>query len=389
MSGGKGMEASIRAVLTDEGLRRREFPVTERAAFLAHAASAPLPARVAAAIGEYARRATEDGQFEHLHREAEDESRALAANLLGASADEIGFIPSTSAGLSAVAAGMDWNPGDSVVIADGDFPSNVYPWLNLERLGVRVNRIPRKPEGAIEPADVEAALDARTRLVSLSSVQFSTGAAIDVDAIGAMLHGRGVQFCLDAIQSLGALPCSVQHVDYLAADAHKWLLGPQGIGIFYVRRERFKDLHPVTVGWKSVRAGRDFRRVELDFHDSARRYESGNLNALGVVGLRAALTLITEASVPFIAERLRSLRAMLVSGLMARGCEVLGASNRTPTGITCFRHPGVDSPALYKRLDEARVIVSMRDDLTGRPCIRVAPHFYTSDADIQRLFDLL
>jgi selenocysteine lyase/cysteine desulfurase len=386
------------ALLADEDLRRREFPVAGRVIYLAHAAVGPLPARVAAAIAGYAARAAETGQFEHLHKPAEDSARSLAAAMLGASADEIAFVPSTSAGLSLVAAGLPWRDGDSVVIAEGDFPANVYPWLGLERRGVRVRRIPKNTGGLITKLDVLSALDERTRLVSLSSVHFSTGAAIDVDAIGALLHERGVLFCVDAIQSLGALPISARHVDFLAADAHKWLLGPQGIGVLFVRRERFSELYPALLGWKSVRADRDYGRAELELKDDARRYEPGNLNALGLVGLAEALSILQAVGVPRIAERLRHLRSILVRGLLDRnfcicvcaaGTAGGGEIDAHPMGITSFYDPAEDMAALHKRLLAEGIVVSLRADPTGRFVIRVAPHFYSTEAEIQALLKAL
>lgn len=175
---------TLDALLHDETLRNREFPVTRHKVYLAHAAVCPLPGRVVRAMVDYSLRASEEAQFEYLHREVEEQTRELAAQLLGASAEEIAFVPSTSAGLSLVAAGLEWEAGDNVVIAEGDFPANIYPWLNLQRRGVKVKFIPKKSDSAVELTDVKQQVDKRTRLVSLSSVHFANGAAIDVDAIG-------------------------------------------------------------------------------------------------------------------------------------------------------------------------------------------------------------
>lgn len=383
----------IKAIAAGEDLRRREFPVTSRVIYLAHAAVAPLPARVSAAIAEYAQRAAETGQFEHLHKAAEDGARSLAAAMLGASPEEIAFVPSTSAGLSLVAAGLPWKEGDGVVIADGDFPANVYPWLGLERRGVRVKRIPRNTDGFITKLDVLKALDEGTRLVSLSSVHFSTGAAVDVDGIGSMLRDRGILFCVDAIQSLGAAPLSARYVDFLAADAHKWLLGPQGIGVLFVRRERLSELFPALLGWKSVHADRDYGHAELLLKDDARRYEPGNLNALGLVGLSEALSMLQSIGVEAIAERLRHLRSILVRGLRDRGFCVKatngGDGDARASGITSFYDPRGDMAELYKKLLSDGIIVSLRADPEGRPCIRVAPHFYSIEEEIQALLRAL
>ncbi len=238
---------TLETLLSDETLRRQEFPVVEQKVFLAHAAVCPLPACVVRAVSAHVEQAGRAGQFEYLHRSSELQARTLSAELLGATPEEIAFVASTSAGVSQVAAGLDWRPGDEVVIADGDFPANVYPWLNLQRLGVRVRLIPRRPTGAITWEDVEEQLSESTRLVSLSSLHYVTGAPLDVDGIGRQLQARGILFCVDAIQSFGAVPTAVQHVDFpdcrraqvVAGSAGDWravcppiLLGPAASGAY-------------------------------------------------------------------------------------------------------------------------------------------------------------
>jgi cysteine desulfurase / selenocysteine lyase len=374
-------------LLADEALRRREFPVAGEKAYLAHAAVCPLPARVVSAMSAYLGHVGRGGQFEYLHANAESGARALAAAMIDATPEEIAFVSSTSAGLSLVAAGLPWQAGDSVVITEGDFPSNVYPWLRLEKLGVRVKSIRTSGDGVATLDAVKEHLDDRTRVVALSSVHYATGARTDVDAIGAYLQARGVLFCVDAIQSLGAVPLSSRHVDFLIADAHKWLLGPQGMGLMFVRASRFEQLDPVLIGWKSIEASKDFVSQKLALARTARRYEPGSLNAIGLVGLHAALELLQRTGVPEIAARLAKLRALLVPALERKGYEVLGGPNavQPSSGIVSFRREGTDMPALCRALDQAGIIASLRHDLTGRACIRVAPHFYTSDAELERL----
>jgi cysteine desulfurase / selenocysteine lyase len=381
------VSGSLPPWVSDESLRRQEFPVCQEKVYLAHAAVCPLPARVVGALQRYLEQVIRGGQFEYLHAAAEEGARTLAAQLLGAKAGEIAFIPSTSAGLSMVAAGLDWKPGDGVVLPQGDFPSNVHPWRELARRGVRVKAIPSTADGAITVEDVAAALDDRTRLVALSSVHYATGAWTDIDAVGAFLLERGVLFCVDAIQSFGALPLSVRNVDFLAADAHKWMLGPQGMGILFVRSERFRELHPPLVGWKSVVANKDFTDQRLEFPDTARRYEPGSLNALGIIGIHAALGLLAEVGIEAIASRLSALRARLLAGLEAKGYSIVGdRAQARPSGITSFQHrTGDDTIALHRSLDQRAIVTSLRDDPKGNKCIRIAPHFYTSDAEIESL----
>jgi len=381
---------TLHALLADAALRRREFPVTGHKIFLAHAAVCPLPACVVRAISGYVERAAQAGQFEPLHYEMETRARQLAAQLLEATPQEIAFVPSTSAGLSLVAAGLPWRPGDRVVVAAGDFPANLYPWLNLRGKGVEVQMIQPLPSGQITPDMVLAHLNEQTRLVSLSSISYATGAPLDVDAIGKELHARGILFCLDAIQSLGAMPCSVKHVDFLAADAHKWLLGPSGIGVLFVRRALLDRLQPVLVGWKSVQDHKDFRTIQAGWADSARRYEPGSLNVLGVVGLAAALELLCSVGLSAITGRLLALRAQLLAGLLERGYLVAGNSSADClTGILSFRRPDLETLRIRRRLEENNIVVSVRDDPRGNHCVRLSPHFYNTEAEMAEVLACL
>jgi len=374
---GRHRVSTMDELLASEERRVREFPVAGNKTFFAHAAVCPLPTVVAKAVVEHAERASREGQFEHLHREAEIGARALAAELIGASPEEIAFVSSTSAGLSMVAQGLSWKAGDSVVIAAADFPSNLHPWLALRAQGVEVRIIGRRPDGTI--------LDSTTRLVALSSAHFGIGTPIDVDAIGQRLHSRQILFCLDAIQTLGAHPTRIDHVDFLVADAHKWLLGPQGIGILYVRSRHWDAMHPVLLGWKSVASSKDYASLVQELSPSAKRYEPGSLNASGICGLHAALKLISDCGIDAISKRTRMLRGRIESGLRAQGHQVLGRHGEDgPTGIVSFRHQAEDLGELAKRLDAESFVLSTRTDVAGHPCIRVAPHFYNTTEEVDR-----
>jgi cysteine desulfurase/selenocysteine lyase len=379
-------DQTLESLFADESIRRREFPVVADKVYLAHAAVCPLPACVVRALTEYLAHAGRGGQFEYLHATAEAQARTLAAALLDASPEEIAFVSSTSAGLSMVAAGLPWQPQDSVVIAEGDFPSNVYPWLRLQKLGVRVKAIPTRGDGLVSLEDVAAHVDGSTRLVALSSVHFATGARMDIEGIGRYLESRGVLFCVDAIQSLGAVPLSTRHVDFMVADAHKWLLGPQGIGLLFVRQSRFETLEPALLGWKSVNAEKDFVRHKLELAPTARRYEPGSLNALGLIGLHAALQMLQHVGSAAISEHLTSLHHFLVPALQLKGYEVLAQTPASlPSGIVSFRHDSRDLPQLYRDLDAHKIVVSLRQDPSGRACLRVAPHFYNTRAELEQL----
>lgn len=377
---------NITSLLKSTQLRHQEFPITTQKTFLAHAAVSPLPRRVSSAIRDYVQRSASLGQWEYLYADIEKETRKYAAALLGADEEEIAFVSSTSMGLSLVAAGLSWGKGDNIVVADGDFSANIYPWLNLSYRGVQTKFIPRHKGGAIKLEEVKNIIDSNTRLVSLSSVNFVTGFKIDVASIGEYLHQRDIFFCVDAVQSLGAAPIDVKYVDFLASSAHKWLLGPLGSGILLVKRKHFAKLHPVLSGWKSVKFNKQYLTYNLDFLDSAQRYEPGSLNILGLVGLHAALKLLLEVGIENIAARLEKLQEIIVSSLLGKGYIVIGATElRRSSGITSFTSQKEDIIKLRHDLDASGFVVSLRENLDGKKCIRISPHFYNTEEEISQL----
>jgi selenocysteine lyase/cysteine desulfurase len=371
------------ALLGDEAQRRAAFPIATERVFLAHAAVCPLPSAVVEAMSSWAGRAARLAQFEYLHADEEAAVRTLAAEMIGGGADEISIQPSTSAALSMVAEGLDWRSGDSVVVADRDFPANLQPWFALERLGVKVVRLPRREDGTIEPEDVLGACDDSTRLVSLSSAHFGVGTPIDVEAIGRALRARDILFCLDAIQTLGAVTTRSEYVDFLAADAHKWLLGPQGVGILWVRREVCSRLRPALVGWKSVVGAKEYGSEPAPYWPDARRFEPGSLSPINIVGLRASLRLLGEVGDDQLTCRVVSLRDRARDGLEDLGFHLLGPPRGAPTGILACRPPdGSTAAELHRALDQRHIVTSLRSDLRGDKCLRIAPHFYNTEEDI-------
>lgn len=350
---------------------------------MAHAAMSPFPRRVCSAIQEYCCKNAADGQWEYLYGDVEEQTKQYAASLIGCDKDEVAFVPSTSAALSMLAGGISWRRGDNIVVADGDFPSNIYPWLNITGQGVEVKFIPRRADGGVYMDDVVKLVDNNTRLVSLSSVNYVTGFKLDIDAIGRYLQERHTLFCLDATQSLGALPFDCRHVDFVAAAAYKWLLAPMGIGVLYVSRKHFATVHPQIVGWKSVKEYKQYLKYDLDFPDSASRYEPSHPNGLGMVGLHAALGLIHEAGIDNVATRLEATRRTLVESLLAMGQEVISPmETKYASQIVSFIPKKHDAAEVRRRLDSNNFVVSLRDTLDNRKCIRVSPHFYNSDDEI-------
>ena len=381
---------TLTELLANEELRRSEFPVARDKIFLAHAGVCPLPRRVAAAVSECAQRGTlGDQEAFVLHRL--NDARRLGAQLLHCQPDEVALVGPTSLALSFVAAGLKFKKGDNILIYHDDYPANVYPWMALAERGVEVRLLNTRGLGVIRPVDVMGQVDENTRLVALASCHFISGYRIDFQAIGKFLRERGILFCLDAIQTLGAFPTTVEHVDILAADAHKWLLGPCGAGLLYVRREIQDRVNPPIYGWHNVRCPNFVAQEQIVFRNGAAKYEAGTHNLLGLVGLIAAMELVLEIGVENIAAELLRKRAWLVPALQAKGFAVLNADAKieNASGIISFHQEGKDLAALHKKLTDAGVVASLRADRKGQNHIRLSPHFYNTDAELQRVSDLL
>jgi cysteine desulfurase / selenocysteine lyase len=381
------MPISISELLQDEARRRREFPVCDGKVFLAHAGVCPLPRRVVDAMKQYMEACAHEHQENVLPDEVIGETRALAAKLIEADQGEIAFVGSTSMGLAMVAAGLPWERGDNAVCYRDDYPANVYPWMDLARRGVEARFVEATPLGNITVEDVERVVDKKTRLVSLASVHFQTGWRLDVDRIGRFLRERGILFCLDGIQSFGALRTSMKFVDFAAADAHKWLLGPLGTAIFYVRREHFDRFHPPLVGWNSASSPNFIAQESLAFKRDARRYEPGSLNLAGIVGLRAALQLIHEYGAEVIEAQVLALAEFVIKRGVKAGFTVLGATEgKGLSGIVSFVTKGQDMAKIHAKLEAAQVVTSLRYCRDGKQCLRLSPHFYNHEEDIVKLF---
>ena len=381
---------TLTELLANEELRRSEFPVARDKIFLAHAGVCPLPRRVAAAVSECARRGTlGDQEAFVLHRL--NDARRLGAQLLHCQPDEVALVGPTSLALSFVAAGLKFKKGDNILIYHDDYPANVYPWMALAERGVEVRLLNTRGLGVIRPVDVMGQVDENTRLVALASCHFVSGYRIDFQAIGKFLRQRGILFCLDAIQTLGAFPTTVEHVDMLAADAHKWLLGPCGAGLFYVRREIQDRVNPPIYGWHNVRCPNFVAQEHIVFRDGATKYEAGTHNLLGLTGLIAAMELVLEIGIENIAAELLRKRAWLVPALQAKGFTVLNADAKIENagGIISFHQAGKDLAALHKKLTDAGVVASLRANRKGQNHIRLSPHFYNTDAELQRVLELL
>jgi len=362
---------------------RAEMPVTRRWGFFDHAAVAPLTARAQQALAEYAADLTENGDV-HEKRWGQriEEVRSLAGQLLNAEATDIAFVKNTSEGIGIVAEGFPWQPGDNIVTAQEEYPANIYPWLNLRDRSVET-RLVASRAGRLDIADIQAAIDERTRVLSLSFVEYASGYRNDLAALGSLCRERGIFFCVDAIQGLGVLPLDVRStpVDALAADGHKWLLAPEGAALLYVRRERVERLRPVGVGWNSVVRPRDFAAIDFRLKPHAGRWESGSLNVAGISALGASLGLLLEIGVARIAQRLHELTDHLCTGLQRAGFEV--HSSRRPdewSGIVSVLAPGPDARSFVKFCRLRDLVINHR---AGR--IRISPHCYNTLEEMDRL----
>ncbi len=379
------------AELADEELRRHQFPVVTQKVFLAHAAVTPLPRVAADALIKHAQAATVAGPDDYeVALQQIRATRETAARLIGAEAGEIALLGPTSLGLSLFAQGLDWAAGDEVLYYADDYPANVYPWLELARRGVVPRALQPERRGELTPELITAALTDRTRLVALASANFVNGYRIDVDAIGRLLAARGVLFSLDAIQTLGAFPLSVEHVDFLSADAHKWMLGPLAIGIVYVKKRHFQRLRPILIGSSNVRSPDFVAQPELVFTDTAARYESGVLNLGPLLGMKASLNLILEVGPVVVAERIGALVQYLAAGLRALDFELISpVSGPHASGILSAAHPSANHPRLFHVLQENRVTASLRVDREGRKYLRFSPHFYNVESELDRALEVL
>jgi cysteine desulfurase / selenocysteine lyase len=382
---------TLTELLTNEELRRHEFPVARDKIFLAHAGVCPLPRRVAQAISDCAQRGTTNDQETLVFPRRVNEGRKLAAQLLNCRPEEIAFVGPTSLALSFVAAGLNFRRGDNILIYHDDYPSNVYPWMALADRGVEVRLLNARGLGVIRPRDVAGQVDENTRLVALASCHFISGFRIEFEAIGKFLRERGILFCLDAIQTLGAFPTMVEHVDFLAADAHKWLLGPCGAGVLYVRQEVQDRLTPPVYGWHNVHNPDFVAQEKIVFRAGATKYEAGTHNLVGLAGLIAALELALEMGVENVAAELLRKRGLLVPALQSKGFTVLNANVKSENAgaIVSFHQPGKDLPALHKKLADAGVVTSLRTDRAGENYLRLSPHYYNTDRELQRMLDLL
>lgn len=381
---------NLAEIIGNEEKRLARFPIAREKIFLSHAAVTALPHCAAQAMADYAYSSCKDHQEFPEFMKTMAETRQLSANLIGAEASEVALLGPTSLGLSLFAKGISWEPEDEVICYMDDYPANVYPWMELERIGVKVKYLKPDELGVITPELIESNLSDKTRLVALASCNYLSGYRIDIDSIGKMLGQKNILFVLDGIQTCGAFPTSVEHVDFMSADAHKWLLGPMAMGIVYVKQKNFDLLRPALLGAWNVRSPDYITQEEISFHNSARRYEPGVLNASGIVGLKAVLEMIQKIGIDSISERLLEIKSILVKGLDSLGYKIHGPRDgKNASSITTFSHQSKKSSQIFANLNNAGIIASCRKNRQGEELLRFSPHFYNTEREINQSLDIL
>lgn len=370
--------------MTLPGPFRDEFPITRTHIFLNHAGVAPTSLRAAAAVNRFM------DSLARLGRPDFDDWESLAtgcrdrfARLVGCGSDEVAFVRNTSHGLSLLASGLDWRPGDRVAAAVSvEYPSNAYPWMDLDRRGIAtLDVIPACADATVTAETASRAITPRTRVLAVSSAQYASGAVTDLSALGRLCRERGVLFCVDGIQTVGALPIAVKEagIHFLSADSHKWMLGIMGIGAVFVDRSVVGRIHPPLLGWRSTTDAFNFDRVHFELLNDAGRYEEGSLAYPLIAGFSAALELLEEAGIDRVARHVCALVADLARRLEALGC-VTAPDAACRRHILTFRHPRLDDEELIEELEAAGVVASLR---RGR--VRVSPHLYNTHDEMAQV----
>ncbi len=364
---------------------RQLFPVTKNLIYLNHAGVAPISLRVSQAVEKFNRQALEWGTIAAREwAKRFEEIRKSCGQLINAAPEEITFVKNTSHGLSLIARGLEWKPGDEVILSDVEFPTNVYPWMALEKKGVVLKKI-LSEKGELRLDQLPSLTSKKTKVLSLSSIQYGTGYRLPLEEVGNFCRERGIYFFLDAIQSLGAFPLDVERekVDFLSADAHKWMLGHEGIGILYVRKELLHRIEPVLLGWNSVEDAHNFDQIDFTLRKTAKRFEEGSHNGLSIYGLGAAVDLLLEVGVERIAQRILFLTDKIIAGLQALNLEITNSLNpKFRSGIVLFRIPGDADGKKLKQLERhlfsKKIYTTLR-----RGSLRLSPHFYNSEEEIK------
>jgi len=362
---------------------RDQFPVSENLIYVNHAAVAPLCKPAMEAMAWLVSDAGHWGSFHYdIWLEAYEKLRLVAATLIGAHRDEIAIVKNTSEGIATVALGIDWRAGDRIVAFREEFPANYYPWLRLEEYDVKVEWL-----SIYDPLEKIDQACRGARLLAISFVNYLSGYRVDLNALGEICHRHQTLFFVDAIQGLGAFPLNVRRdrIHALAADGHKWLLGPEGCGILYVERGLQDEIEPVEFGWTNVAAYADYASRDMTLRADAGRYEPGTLNTAGIFGLAGAIDFLNTVGIDQVTPAVLARAEQIEWGVRSKGYELIcPRSEATGSGIVTFRKNGLDSRHVVKLLRDNRIVAAPRQGW-----IRTSPHFYVSEEEIAKLLDVI
>ena len=371
------------SITTTRETLRAAMPVVRKWAYFDHAAVAPITQPAADAMAAWLAEAVKEGDTVWLDWARQvAKVRTNAATLVGAEPEGIALLPNTTAGINLLAEGLDWREGDNVVTLADEFPSNLYPWMNLTHRGVETRMVPTD-QGRVDPETIAEYCDQRTRVVSVSWVCYSNGCRRPLRPIADVAHACGAMFFVDAIQGLGVYPLDVtaDGIDALAADGHKWLLGPEGAGITYASPQTLEKLAPIGIGWNSVVQGSNFSQIELNLKKTAARYEGGTHNMAGFIGLGASLELLLSLGTENIAATILDFTDIACERLAGAGGVICSPREElSRSGIVSFELPGVDPDAFRTFCLGQGVALNCR---AGR--LRLSAHAYNNEEDLERL----
>jgi cysteine desulfurase/selenocysteine lyase len=374
-------------VTLDVDLIAREFPVTRNTVFLNHAGTSPVSARVARTLCQFWETLRDEGPAAVRQKLTSlSESRKAVAEFVSASPEEVAFVSRTTEGVNIVAHGLDWKPGDNVVVPETEYPATVYPWMNLQDRRVEIRWVPEREYRYPVDAVMES-VNNRTRAVVISSVEFASGYRFPLDELGAACRSRDVLFLVDAMQGAGVFRVDMQksHIDALFCGVHKWILGPTGIAFFVCRRELMDRLNVLYVGADSVVDAEDYLHYDLTLRDDAARFEYGMVNYAGIAGIHAALSLIDEVGLSNIEERVHEITDHLVSGLRTRGFRVHSPRGEGEwSGIVSCTHPKREPVDLHRDLLRENIITQVRGGM-----LRFSPTYYNTEEQIDRTLEVL
>ncbi len=368
------------------GFLRRHMKIADKFAYFDHAAVSPVSNAARLAMTNYLVQVENQGDIAWRDwAKGVETGRKRASQLLDCQASEVSFIPNTTYGINVIANGVPWQAGDNLVVPDNEFPSNLLPWKLLASRGVEVRLVP-----AADQLDIDRMMefvDARTRIVTVSWVHYASGYRVDLAELCERVHAKGAKLFVDAIQGLGAFPLSVRDIaiDFLAADGHKWMLGPEGAGFMFIRQNHLDWLNPIMMGWGSVQQAHDFAPQQAELKNEASRYEGGSANMIGLLGLSASLQVLLEAGChqasSGFANTILDTSQYLETKLKQLGATVFRTSNpNRQSGIVSFEINGHDSQRIRQTLLDENIVVSVRHHR-----IRAAVHAYNTKQDVDRL----